>query len=751
MSIFGALYSGVSGLKSQGTSLGVISDNISNVSTVGYKKGDTQFETLVTNSPSSISYNPGGVLANVRSTNTLQGLLTATESPTDIAISGNGFFVVNERADSQATDASFLYTRAGSFRQDSLGNFVNAGGFFLQGWPLDREGRLPGELGNLNTTAFSTTQSLQTVNIENTSGVVAATTNVEIGANLDASEDVYQGAGSPIAFATQTANQGITADSIWVPTNPGAPVAGDALNPGRSLRVVTDAGLQYDYQYGGFEESDTAAVIDFTAAPGGNGVNITSAQDSFFSGTGPNAGDETMTITVSGVDYDFRYVQSSPNPFATIPEFNNLTTLANAINETTALTARVSGAVGAERIYVAPEDANLAMTFTNSGAVNWAATLGWADTVAAAGVQRFASYQGLADQINASDGISAILENPTGEAQMQIVTDDPLGTITFADDTQAGAPGTFGAPAYSPAATTYNLIQELSLYTDTDSSGALDIAAENVFGPIYDTSAAANNMAGGGITPQFTRNIRIFDSLGQGHDLTIGFIKIADNQWAVEVFAANADEVNGSLPGGENLLTFGTMTFNGDGSLRAVSGGLANPVNITWTNGALASSVSFDLGTAGFPAGTAGATTIGETDGVSQFASDYNVAFVIQNGAEVGSLVSVNIDEDGFVIANYSNGESQKLYQIPIADFSNPEGLEARSGNVWFDTEDAGEVNLRQARTNGQGKVVSGVLEASNVELAEELTDMIVTQRAYQSATKVISTSDELLKELTRL
>src|SRR5437879_626733 len=121
MSLYGALFSGVAGLTSQSTKLSIISDNVSNVNTVGYKGGESLFQTLVTGASSSTSYSPGGVIGGDHQTVDQQGLLQSTSSPTDIAIQGNGLFVVNQKSDGTGTT---LYTRAGSFTQNNSGNFV---------------------------------------------------------------------------------------------------------------------------------------------------------------------------------------------------------------------------------------------------------------------------------------------------------------------------------------------------------------------------------------------------------------------------------------------------------------------------------------------------------------------------------------------------------------------------------------------------------------------------------------------------
>src|SRR3954463_722035 len=99
MSLFGALFSGVSGLQSQSSAMGAIADNVTNVSTVGYKNTNVNFKTLITAQTSTTQYSPGGVQSAPRQAVDLQGLLQATTSGTDVAISGNGFFVTNQIAE----------------------------------------------------------------------------------------------------------------------------------------------------------------------------------------------------------------------------------------------------------------------------------------------------------------------------------------------------------------------------------------------------------------------------------------------------------------------------------------------------------------------------------------------------------------------------------------------------------------------------------------------------------------------------
>jgi flagellar hook protein FlgE len=174
MSIFGAMVAGVSGLAAQSQAIGMISDNIANMNTDGYKGVNAAFSTLVTQAAGSFTHTPGGVLSNPIQSIDQQGLLQSTTSSTDVAIAGNGFFVVSTAP--TASNGEYLFTRAGSFRPDENGDLVNTGGYYLQGWPLDSTGALPS-----NTSVLSSTQ---TINITNLSGLAGPTTLIELGLNL---------------------------------------------------------------------------------------------------------------------------------------------------------------------------------------------------------------------------------------------------------------------------------------------------------------------------------------------------------------------------------------------------------------------------------------------------------------------------------------------------------------------------------------------------------------------------------------
>lgn len=819
MSLFGALTTGVSGLKAQGAAISVISDNIANISTIGYKASQASFSTLVTAS-SSAGFSPGGVLAGTKKLFDQQGLIESTGIATDLAISGQGFFVVNEKPDATG---DYFYTRAGSFRKDDRGNFVNGAGYTLMGWPLDGDGHLPGEAGNLNTTSNALLESLSPVNIKSISGVASQTTSVSLGMNLDASQTILRGSGDTIEFlGSSLENKDNGADDIIIP----GPTSGTGIASGDQF-TIRAAGAAFTFTYGGFDASKDVTSTVLGAS--------TSSQ--IFSGATPGSAFTIATTSKSPVTFTF--TPTSPNVL--LGQFNNMYTLASAINEVNGLTARVQN----NQLYIAPEDSSEAMTFnavgnlttssqasssspilgattattafsgaiagdgisievmddttgtttsytlaygtdftdmttlaaaidgladfnpgtlsgtglvlspiagktitaiTNNnaggGTSNFATALGIGGTNFVAALQltntaalnnRFSTLQGLSNLINQNDGIGAAVLNPLDSSSLEIYAEDPLGTIDFIENsTNAGS-----------LLNEFGMVDNPSVYV----TGATTIGP---FGPAYDPSgSAAGNMASGDVRPHYSRNVRMFDSLGTGHDFQTNFLKIGENTWAVEVNALNPSDIVSTRTDGQ--IASGVAVFNGDGSLRSISSTLTSPVDIIWANGAAPNNVTFNYGTAGQITGTPGASAIGLTDGLKQFDADYNVEFVDQNGVASGLLSGVSIDDDGYVIANFSNGEARKIYKIPVADFANPNGLVPKTGNVYSESQASGDFNLREAGKGGVGKIASASLEDANVEIADELTKMIVAQRGYQASSKVITTVNNLFDELNRI
>ncbi len=248
------------------------------------------------------------------------------------------------------------------------------------------------------------------------------------------------------------------------------------------------------------------------------------------------------------------------------------------------------------------------------------------------------------------------------------------------------------------------------------------------------------DMAMGTITPHFESSLEIYDSLGAPRTIAFGFLKTAPNTWRVEAYARpNTNITGGGANGG--VLAAGILTFNTDGTVAGVAGhGTASTVqdldaafNIDWaaSTGAADQPVTLDL-----------------TTGMTQFANSFGVTSVTADGVPPGDLVGLVLEGDGFLTAQFSNGRARALYQIPLATFLNPNGLKADQGGAFRTTLESGLYNINSSNAGGAGRIVSGALEASNVDLATEFTNLITTQRAYSAASRIITTADQMLEEL---
>jgi flagellar hook protein FlgE len=248
---------------------------------------------------------------------------------------------------------------------------------------------------------------------------------------------------------------------------------------------------------------------------------------------------------------------------------------------------------------------------------------------------------------------------------------------------------------------------------------------------------AAGDMAAGTVTPQYQTGLEVFDSQGGSQPIRLAFVKTGANTWAYEaVYDGNPANIGGAA---NNPIATGTIIFNTDGTIATP----ATPVAITipWAaaSGLSAQTIDFDLGTAG------------TATGLTQYDASSTLYATQSNGALFGALTGVRIDGDGRVIAQFDNGVEKPIYQLPIATFLNPDGLRALNGNAYVPSVESGNVSLKVARQGGAGSVQSSALEQSTVDLAKEFSDMIVIQRAYSAASKIITTADEMLDELTRL
>jgi len=222
--------------------------------------------------------------------------------------------------------------------------------------------------------------------------------------------------------------------------------------------------------------------------------------------------------------------------------------------------------------------------------------------------------------------------------------------------------------------------------------------------------------------------VSVFDSLGNAHTFNLKYTKLADNSWS---WKADVPADSGDLSGNE-----GTITFNSDGSIATIS---PNPPEIIFNpaNGAESQTLVLDMGK--------------DFEGVTQTSSSSVISALSQDGSAAASLTNISIDQFGFVEGVFTNGKSLQLAQILVATFPNRNALVSVGDNMYRVSANTGEPYVGEPGEASNTTIQSGALEQSNVDLSEEFTRMIVSQRGFQANSRVITVSDELLQEITNL
>ena len=242
-------------------------------------------------------------------------------------------------------------------------------------------------------------------------------------------------------------------------------------------------------------------------------------------------------------------------------------------------------------------------------------------------------------------------------------------------------------------------------------------------------------------TPNFSTSLTVYDSLGNSHNATVNFSRTVDAAAVPPAVTPNSWEFNvvipeAILPTATPTIT-GTILFNADGTFKSQTGGTGIAAKWPTTNGVAANpqTINFDFGK--------GLST--------QFASASVIGSQTQDGYAEGNLVKVNVDNQGFVNGVYSNGQTQKIAQVALAKFASVDGLSKIGGSLFEQTAQSGLLKMGTASTLSGNSILSKNLELSNVDLATELVNMIVTQRAYSANSKTITVSDTLTNETIQM
>jgi flagellar hook protein FlgE len=251
-----------------------------------------------------------------------------------------------------------------------------------------------------------------------------------------------------------------------------------------------------------------------------------------------------------------------------------------------------------------------------------------------------------------------------------------------------------------------------------------------------------NLNAGAATGATFTTAVQIYDALGASHVATLTYTKqAAAGTWNYALTVPGA-EITGGTAGTPFQVGTGSVTFDATGALTGVNGAAPADVVINtpaWTNGAAASQWTWDI------------VDANNNPTLTGFASPSATSSISQNGSAAGMIDNISINADGTIMATFGAGQTVAVGQLALASFNNPKGLVKMGSNRYGESQAAGIPNIGVAGTGGRGTLIGSALEQSNVDIAQEFTQMILAQRGYQANSKTITVSDEILVDTLAL
>jgi flagellar hook protein FlgE len=758
MSILGAMFTAVSGVNAQSRSLGHISDNIANSQSTGYKRVETRFETLITVSNQNL-HSPGGVIASPFYANAVQGNITQTQNNTNLAITGNGFFVVSRASNQTATQTTFealrYYTRAGDFEVNRDGYLVNNGGYYLNGWTVDPETGIP------NTSVVEPIQISQVIDEP------TPTEEIEFVGNLPANSPV-----NPTTPLSPTSVQ--VFDALGNPHNVSLVWTKRADNLWMLDIQATDSTLDpvSGTISGVNDQTAVTAPLQPNVAPVAQVNTVTLPTAGMAPGRTLSVTIGANSVSITAPSTGYTATQAASALVAAIngnAGLSSVVTASNVVGNTFQIVADAAGTPfsvniggnGSGQLDVV----SLPSALLNPGDTASITINGTLISVSAP--PALASPQAVRDAlvtaINASavSGAVTAVADPNNTDQLFIQSDAAGGafTVNALGGTAGMEPVSVSSDAPTASAVTTANVAPVA-QTDTLTLGGtvgpgeigdtytLTIGTQSISYVADGTETSLSELA-----TRFADQINANPGLGVTATAAGGVISLTAINAGVP-FTSSATATNGTVPGfidvqfGQTADTAGTIV--GISNQFNPSGNAAVPVLQTAGQDA---TVSFQVDY-GFGPQTI-ELNLGQfqtTAGLTQFAGDdIDVQRLIQDGVPQGLLNDVRIRDNGDVELQYDNGRSRIYFRVPIAQFNDPSALQREVAQGFTETFDSGAVRIGNAGDNGAGTMRGSALEGSNVDIADEFSKMIVTQRAFSANTRVITTADEMLADIINI
>ena len=803
MAIASSLYSSISGINTMGNAMSVLGDNVANVNTLAFKSSRTVFQDVLSQSVSTASgasqVGRGVTLSTVDGL-FAQGSFQSSSIATDMAIGGQGFFMLRAAENAEAD----MYSRAGEFRFDQEGNLVTPMGYFVQGWTIDKTtGERAGTIGDMR--------------IDKTTPPVE-TELVEVIANLDSREnnelnevrlfDSWNGTNAAAVKPTAPIDplQYEYTSAIKVYDSKGAShdiaiyydrTTKDneweylvTCDPSEDLRYL-DAREQTIYApndtYNYVEHKGAGALLYGTIQfdTSGNIKEISAYDVPPDGNVDPALADNRIILenTDSYYSFEANFTGATTNQSVLInfgAQYGGLTstTRQSLVSELGAVDSNLTGAsyITSETYWRDVYDVNGLQLQGDGGAVT-------SDTITISGFQNDGSAATVTYNINTDAKVQEFLD-AVGSAFGATATIDAFGRLKMTDLTGGNSGMQVTSVVVNGAVVGPATQDDANPFGESGVNGDTVINITTSKQKIFSTG---QGLSTGGTVPVITANTpwpQVFDSSGtsivDGDVFT--FNGFASDGTPVVNAAYTVDAVISPTNTGtvQDMLTWLENIFNADATIDfagrlVLTDRVADEASTTGYHSQLAmTSVSAGSVSGADPWGdnlTPFQTLLADVSGedgsleggvvsadfspealaTTQYANSSTTIFQDQNGYASGFLQAVAVDTEGIITGNYSNGQVLKKAQVALANFASLEGLFKKGGNIFTETTESGAPVTGVPGSNGLGTIAPNALEASNVDIGTEFVNLITVQRGFQANTKIVTTTDEMISDVINM
>ena len=666
---FSTLFTGLSGIQVHQTRTNVVADNIANINTAGFKSRRANFQDLMAQTIKQAAgprgalggQNPvqagAGVKLKSVDINLSQGVIQSTGRKTDLAIDGDGFFILSDGTQN-------YFSREGSFSFDPLGRLINPStGMVVQGNVADSQG------------TFGATTDLQSIQIDINQEVPGnATARVNLAGNIDRG-------------ATPTWTTGTLFTTASTITSTGFPTS---LAEKQVLELLVSS-----------KEGLTTGLVEIPQGSYPTIERFVDALNSVISGNERLAGKVLAEVDTTGQNVMLRTSFGGDDVRISLANVGSSTTVQDiGFAPATAGTGVFAG----RQLSLGDQSRAARMGDDMNSLSQVGASLDAGDRLRFSGIRSdgttfngFFTYDPSTGLTSVSDFL-ATLETAFGDEVTAELS--PIGKITLKNPLGSEVSG-------------------FSLQVNLDDSGQ----GSGLIGYSFEEGPPRHKIA-----------TKLFDSQGRAHSLAVTLTASpVNNQWYWFARIDNQIPTSGWS---------GTAQFDTDGSIRTFTPSQGEGTILEFLLGDV---VPIKVDFTGRDIPERG------INGLTQFVAPSSADVVDQDGKPSGQLDQVFVLSNGILKGRFTNGETRNLARVNLATFRNQEGLERAGGNLFSQTENTGTPLIEVATETIQSQIVSESLELSNVDMAQEFVEMIISQRGFQANARVVTTTDQLLAETVNL